>query len=123
LKAGDLRHAAVHLGSALSRDPSLEAAYVCLGEFAEAAGLRLLFGPEDWTVEAAAFALCVSAWRFPTQRADVAAAITRRYLHAARAVGRRPSQLHDPLARVLLICPGVDAKVARRARKALIGLR
>ncbi|MEY9930643.1 tetratricopeptide (TPR) repeat protein [Catenulispora sp. GP43] len=81
--------------------------------------LRLLFGPEDWTVEAAAFALCVSAWRFPAQRADVAEVIGRRYLHAAEALGRRPTQLHDPLARILLICPAADRKIARQARKAL----
>ncbi|MEY9877923.1 hypothetical protein ABH931_007447 [Streptacidiphilus sp. MAP12-33] len=81
--------------------------------------LRLLFGPEDWTVEAAAFALCVSAWRFPAQRAEIAKAIGQRYLHAAKAVGRRPTQLHDPLSRVLLICPGMDPKLARQARKAV----
>ena len=81
--------------------------------------LRLLFGPEDWTVEAAAFALCVSAWRFPAQRAEVAEVIGQRYLHAARAVGRRPTQLHDPLARILLICPDVDPKTARQARMVL----
>ncbi|MBS2550368.1 hypothetical protein KGQ19_26205 [Catenulispora sp. NL8] len=81
--------------------------------------LRLLFGPEDWTVEAAAFALCVSAWRFPAQRAEVAEVIGQRYLHAAKAVGRRPTQLHDPLARILLICPDVDPEIARQARTAL----
>lgn len=81
--------------------------------------LRLLFGPEDWTVEAAAFALCVSAWRFPAQRAEVAEAVWQRYQHAVKAVGRRPTQLHDPLARILLICPNVDPKTARQARKAL----
>jgi hypothetical protein len=81
--------------------------------------LRLLYGPDDWTVDAAAFALCVSAWRFPTQRADVAEAVARRYLHAVKAVGRRPTQLHDPLARIVLICPGVEPKIARQARKAL----
>lgn len=81
--------------------------------------LRLLFGPEDWTVEAAAFALCVSAWRFPDQRAEVAEAIGQRYLHAAKALGRRPTQLHGPLARILLICPDANPKTARQARVAL----
>ncbi|MEZ0110806.1 tetratricopeptide (TPR) repeat protein [Catenulispora sp. EB89] len=81
--------------------------------------LRLLFGPEDWTVDAAAFALCVSAWRFPAQRTEIAEAIGQRYLAAAKALGKRPTQLHAPLAQVLLICPGVDAGLAARARKAL----
>lgn len=85
--------------------------------------LRLLFGPEDWTVDAAAFALCVSAWRFPGQRAEVAEVIGQRYLHAAKAVGRRPTQLHEPLARVLLICPDIDPKIARQARKAVADQR
>ena len=81
--------------------------------------LRLLFGPEDWTVDAAAFALCVGAWRFPGQRAEVAKVIGQRYLHAAKAVGRRPTELHEPLAHVLLICPDIDPKIARQARKAV----
>ena len=83
--------------------------------------LRLLSGSEDWTVDAAAFALCVSAWRFPAQREEIAEAVSDRYLEAAKALGRRPTQLHGPLAQVLLICPGVDPKLAARARKALAG--
>lgn len=81
--------------------------------------LRLLFGPEDWTVDAAAFALCVSAWRHPEQRADIADAITERYLHTAEAALSRLAQLHDPLARVVLICPDIDPRAIRLARKAL----
>ena len=38
LAAGELAHAAVHLGRALTNDPSLNSAYTCLTEFAEAAG-------------------------------------------------------------------------------------
>lgn len=81
--------------------------------------MRLLFGPEDWTVDAAAFALCAAAWRFPDQRADIAEAVTRRYLHAAEALGKRPTRLHRPLAQVLLACPGVHPDVARQAREAV----
>jgi tetratricopeptide (TPR) repeat protein len=83
--------------------------------------LRLLFGAEDWTVDAAAFALCVSAWQHPPQRPEIAGAITQRYQHAAKAFGKRPTELHDPLARVLLICPGVDKKTASQARARLAG--
>ncbi|MYS22450.1 hypothetical protein GA0115240_14213 [Streptomyces sp. DvalAA-14] len=85
--------------------------------------LRLLFGPEDWTVDAAAFALCVAAWRDPEQRAEIAQALAERYLHAAEAVGKRPTELHDPLARVVLVCPGVDPAVVRRARENLAARR
>jgi tetratricopeptide (TPR) repeat protein len=81
--------------------------------------LRLLYGPDDWTVDAAAFALCVAAWRSPEQRPEIADAVTQRYLHVARAARTRPTELHDPLARVVLICPGVEPKVVRRARRAL----
>lgn len=81
--------------------------------------LRLLFGPEDWTVDAAAFALCVAAWHNPEHRPEIADAISQRYLHAARAVGKRPTELHDPLAQVVLICPGIDPRTVRLARKNL----
>ncbi|MEY9877924.1 tetratricopeptide (TPR) repeat protein [Streptacidiphilus sp. MAP12-33] len=38
LAAGNVAHAAAHLGRALAHDPSLESAYACLGELADAAG-------------------------------------------------------------------------------------
>ncbi|MFD0634467.1 hypothetical protein ACFQ9X_25880 [Catenulispora yoronensis] len=38
LAVGELAHAGVHLGRALTNDPSLNSAYTCLAEFAEAAG-------------------------------------------------------------------------------------
>ena len=78
--------------------------------------LRLLHGPEDWTVDAAAFALCLSAWLNPEQRPETAQALTERYLHAAQAVGRRSTSLHDPLAAVLLICPAIDPHVLTHVR-------
>jgi tetratricopeptide (TPR) repeat protein len=81
--------------------------------------MRLLFGPDDWTVDAAAFALCVAAWRQPGHRTEIAEAIAERYLRAAEAVGKRPTELHDPLAHVVLICPGIDPGVVRLARRNL----
>ena len=81
--------------------------------------LRLLSGPEDWTVDAAAFALCVSAWLFPDQRDDVAGAVATRYLDVAKAAATRPSELHDPLARVLLICPEANKQVVQLAHEVL----
>jgi hypothetical protein len=83
--------------------------------------LRLLNGPDDWTVDAAAFALGVSAWVFPKQRVDAAEAITDRYLVAARAVGKRPTALHYPLAEVLLACPAMEVRASRPARDFLTG--
>lgn len=81
--------------------------------------LRLLFGAEDWTVDAAAFALCVSGWLFPEARADVAEAVARRYLDALPAAFARPTELHDPLAQVVLACPGVHEEVVTVARQTL----
>jgi tetratricopeptide (TPR) repeat protein len=81
--------------------------------------LRLLFGPEDWTVDAAAFALCVSAWIFPEQRAEVATFVGERYLSAAKAVMQRACELHDPLAHIVLACPGMLPDVAALARDLL----
>lgn len=78
--------------------------------------LRLLFGPEDWCVDAAAFALYVSALLHPDQRPDVAAAVGARYLHASLALGRRPAELHLPLAHVLLACPDMDPQLIAYAR-------
>lgn len=84
--------------------------------------LRLLHGPEDWTVDAAAFALCVHAWLRPEQRSEIAREVTARYLHAAQAVGRRVSALHEPLAAILLICPAIAPDVRAEVRVNL-GLR
>jgi tetratricopeptide (TPR) repeat protein len=81
--------------------------------------LRLLFGPEDWCVDAAAFALYTSALVNPDQRPDVAAAIGARYLHATLALGHRPTELHKPLAHVVLACPDMDAEVGAYARRML----
>lgn len=81
--------------------------------------LRLLFGPEDWTVDAAAFGLCVSAWMFPGQRSDIARVIGWRYLDALPAMYARATELHDPLAHVVLLCPDMVTDIAETARMAL----
>ncbi|WP_157435789.1 tetratricopeptide repeat protein [Actinospica robiniae] len=78
--------------------------------------LRLLHGPEDWTVDAAAFALCVQAWLRPEQRSEIAREITARYLHAAHALGRRVTALHEPLAAIMLICPAIAPDVRAEVR-------
>jgi len=85
--------------------------------------LRLLHGPDDWTVDAAAFALCVHAWVCPQQRTEIAREITARYLHAAQAVGRRVTPLHEPLAAVVLLCPAVAPDVRAEVRANLVAQR
>lgn len=81
--------------------------------------LRLLHGPEDWTVDSAAFALCVAAWMQPQHSAEIAAEIAERYRFAAQALGRRFTSLHEPLAAVVLACPGMDRRVAEQVRSNL----
>lgn len=78
--------------------------------------LRLLFGPEDWCVDAAAFALYTTALLHPDRRSDVNAALGARYLHASLALGRRPAELHLPLAHVLLACADMDPQLVAYAR-------
>lgn len=73
--------------------------------------LRLLHGPEDWTVDSAAFALGVAAWMMPEHAADIAAELAERYRFAAQALGRRFSSLHEPLAAATLVCPAMDPAV------------
>ena len=81
--------------------------------------MRLLFGNEDWTVDAAAFALYVGALVHEEQRADAAAAIGARYLHATLAFGNRPTELQEPLAHVVLACPGMDPRLVAYAHELL----
>lgn len=78
--------------------------------------LRLLFGPEDWCVDAAAFALYTTALLHPDRRPDVNAALGARYLHTSLALGRRPVELHLPLAHILLACPDMDPQLVAYAR-------
>jgi hypothetical protein len=85
--------------------------------------LRLLHGPDDWTVDAAAFALCIAAWMTPQDSSDIAAQLAERYRFAARAVGHRFSALHDFLAAVVLICPAMDPGVVALAESNLVAIR
>lgn len=81
--------------------------------------LRLLFGPEDWCVDAAAFALYTSALMNPDQQEDIAAAICARYLHVTRALGLRPTELHRPFAHIVIACPRTDPQLIEFAREML----
>jgi tetratricopeptide (TPR) repeat protein len=81
--------------------------------------MRLLFGNEDWSVDAAAFALYVGALVHEDQRPDTARAIGARYLRATLAFGNRPTELHEPLAHLVLACPGMDPRLADYAHEML----
>ncbi len=81
--------------------------------------LRLLFGNEDWSVDAAAFALYVSALLHEGQRPDIAAAVGARYLHATLAFGRRPTELQEPMAHIVLACPAIDPRLVQYAHEML----
>lgn len=91
--------------------------------------LRLLYGPEDWSVDAAAFALCVGAWLFPEQRRDVAGHVALRFLAAAQHAtgptgpGGAPDGLHDPLAHLVLLCPEAPEPAPEIARRLLSARR
>lgn len=84
--------------------------------------MRLLFGNEDWSVDAAAFALYVGALVHEDQRAEVASAIGARYLHATLAFGNRATELQEPLAHIVLACPGMDSRLVEYAHE-LLGLK
>jgi tetratricopeptide (TPR) repeat protein len=81
--------------------------------------LRLLFGNEDWSVDAAAFALYVSALLHEDQRPDIAAAIAARYLNATVAFGSRPTELQEPMAHIVLACPAMDPRLIDYAHEML----
>ncbi|HWG28262.1 tetratricopeptide repeat protein, partial [Actinospica sp.] len=81
--------------------------------------LRLLFGNEDWSVDAAAFALYVSALLHEDQRPDIAAAIGARYLHATLAFAVRPTELQEPMAHIVLACPGMHPRLVKYAHEML----
>lgn len=85
--------------------------------------LRLLHGPDDWTVDAAAFALCIAAWMTPQYRPDITEQLAERYRFNARTVGHRYSALHDFLAAVVLMCPGMDPGIVTLAESNLATLR
>lgn len=84
-----------------------------------AALVALSLGPEDWTTEAACFALVASAWVDPQVRYDVGAAVAVRWLKAERAAATRGVSILDSLTRLVLACPWLDERVTDRARDLL----
>lgn len=78
--------------------------------------LDLVNGIEDWTVDAALFALVAAAWVDPDVRIDVLE-IVRCRLDAARSTaGRRVMTIAPSIGELMLVTPGASAADLKRAR-------
>lgn len=103
--------------------PRIAQAWVCLGwlhvrpEEPWAASTRrrvlgdLLFGADDWTVDAAANALATAAWNRPETRAEIFSILMPRTLAAIEASSTRASELIEPLCELVLSAPGGDPRL------------
>lgn len=74
-------------------------------------------GIEDWTSDAALFALVTAAWRDPGCRADVASIVAGRFAKARATTQHRMMTIAPSIAELVLITPGVSRADARRARR------
>lgn len=83
----------------------------------------LLFGCDDWTVDAAANALATAAWNLPETRGEVLGLITRRLLAVVPAAESRATELLEPLAELVLSTPGGDARTREPIRDILTMFR
>ena len=111
--------------------PRFAQAYVCLGllhhrpeePWPVSTRRRVLTdiatGIEDWTTDAATFALVTAAWMDPLVRTDVAALISRRFAGVRKAMRRRPVSIAISMASLVLLTPKVDDAVRRDARHLL----
>jgi hypothetical protein len=79
----------------------------------------LAFGVEDWTAEAALYALMTAAWVDPSIRSDVADLVRERIGHLAKARAKRPVTIGGSLARIALATPEIDAKTRSLAEQIL----
>ncbi|MEV1330803.1 tetratricopeptide repeat protein [Micromonospora costi] len=71
--------------------------------------LDLAWGVEDWTTEAALFALVTAAWVDPAVRPDVARVVAERLGDAAAVARTRPVPIAASLAHLALATPALDA--------------
>ncbi|MGK5742606.1 tetratricopeptide repeat protein [Micromonospora sp. URMC 103] len=72
--------------------------------------LDLVWGVEDWTTEAALFALVTAAWVDPAVRPDVARVVAERLADAAVVARTRPVPIAISLAHLALATPALDAQ-------------
>ncbi|MFG2167927.1 hypothetical protein [Micromonospora chersina] len=80
---------------------------------------NIVFGVEDWTTEAAAYALVASAWTDPAQRAGVAALVAERFEKAFTAQQTRPVLIATSLAQLACVTPDLSAATRDAARRML----
>ncbi|MFF4099221.1 tetratricopeptide repeat protein [Streptomyces sp. NPDC001903] len=70
--------------------------------------LDLLFGPEDWTNEAAGFALLATAWADPAAREDIGIRLVERMMAVGKAWRERDATSLASLCRLVLACPWLE---------------
>ncbi|MEV6931096.1 tetratricopeptide repeat protein [Dactylosporangium sp. NPDC051485] len=79
----------------------------------------IAFGVEDWTAEAALFALVVAAWLDPAGRAEVRGVVGGRFLEAVQQSRHRVVTIRESLAELVLITPDMVPEVSSLAREVL----
>src|SRR5262249_25901398 len=79
----------------------------------------LATGVEDWTTDAALFALVTAASIDPAPRADVADLAAKRFGGIRKTARRRPVSIAVSVASLVLLTPGIDAAVKRDAQQLL----
>ncbi|MFJ3726667.1 hypothetical protein ACIPYQ_29470 [Streptomyces sp. NPDC090045] len=81
--------------------------------------LDLLFGPEDWTNEAAGFALLATAWVDPAAREDVGQQLADRMMGVSEAWQQRDATILASLCRLVQACPWLEPTFLDLAAKML----
>jgi tetratricopeptide (TPR) repeat protein len=81
--------------------------------------VELAWGVEDWTTEAALFALVVAAWVDPVARADVASVVADRLADADGVRSQRAVTIDWSLAHLALATPDVEPAARATARRIL----
>jgi tetratricopeptide (TPR) repeat protein len=79
----------------------------------------ITFGVEDWTTEAALFALVVAAWLDPACRLEVRETVGRRFLDAMQQSRSRVVTIRESLAALVLATPDMVPAVTSLARELL----
>ncbi len=77
--------------------------------------VELVWGIEDWTTEAALFALVTYAWVEPTVRPDVALLVGERLADVAGVARQRPVTIAWSVAQLALATPDLDPAAVRLA--------
>jgi hypothetical protein len=76
----------------------------------------IAYGIEDWTTEAALFALIVAAWTDPSCREEVAATVSGRFLEAVEANRKRTVTILESMAELVRITPDMPDEVIGMAK-------